>query len=236
MKLPTDRRFDPLSTATRESPIPEGLYLLCDDGAGPDLPLVDKASLLLEGGARILQVRIKRARGAAALEAVRAVAARCRAAKALCIVNDRVDWALLSGADGVHLGDEDLPPSAARELLGPSAIIGVTCRDPPSIRAALEARASYVGVGPVFPTRSKQVNAALLGLERLEAIAKDSPLPVVAISGIGLTRIASVARTGVHGAAVLSDPWEAASVPERVRALTAAFASGRSERSLARRT
>ncbi|NRD47341.1 thiamine phosphate synthase, partial [Corallococcus exiguus] len=109
-------------------PLPQGPYLLCDDSIRPELPLVDKAGQLLQGGARVLQLRMKHTPPREALVAARAVVALCRRAGAVCLINDRVDLALLSDAHGVHVGDEDLPPEAARELLGPGRYVGVTAR------------------------------------------------------------------------------------------------------------
>ncbi|NMO17027.1 thiamine phosphate synthase, partial [Pyxidicoccus fallax] len=117
--------------------LPRGLYVLCDDTVLPELPLVDKAARLVAGGAKVVQLRMKRTPLGAALAAAREVAALCRRAGAVCLVNDRVDLALLAGADGVHVGDEDLPPEAARELLGPGRLVGVTARGVEGARAAL---------------------------------------------------------------------------------------------------
>ncbi|MHB8874006.1 MAG: thiamine phosphate synthase [Myxococcaceae bacterium] len=205
--------------------LPGGLYGLCDDSLRRDLPLVEKAARLLDGGVRVLQLRMKETPLPKALRAARLVCALCRAQGALCLVNDRVDLALLCGADGVHLGEEDLPPEAARELLGQGRLIGVTARTLAAIEAALRAGADYVGVGPVFPSTTKQTAFATLGLGGLSAIASQSPLPVVAISGIGLSNIAQVAATGVRGAAVAGDLLCAPDIATRARSLALAFDS-----------
>lgn len=207
--------------------LPRGPYLLCDDTVLPEVPLVDKAARLVAGGARVVQLRMKRTPPRAALAAAREVSALCRRAGVLCLVNDRVDLALLAGADGVHVGDEDLPPEAARELLGPGRLVGVTARGVEGARAARAAGADYVGVGPLFGTTTKQVPAPVLGLEAFAAVVRDSPLPVVGIGGVGLENIARVASTGAHGAAVVSDALLAGDIAERVRRLVAAFERGR---------
>ncbi|WP_163999911.1 thiamine phosphate synthase [Pyxidicoccus caerfyrddinensis] len=206
--------------------LPRGPYLLCDDTVLPDVPLVDKAARLVAGGARVVQLRMKRTPPREALAAAREVAALCRRAGALCLLNDRVDLALLAGADGVHVGDEDLPPEAARELLGPGRLVGVTVRGVDGARAAREAGADYVGVGPLFGTTTKQVAAPVLGLEAFAAVVKGSPLPVVGIGGVGLANISRVAAAGAHGAAVVSDALLAGDIAERVRQLVAAFERG----------
>ncbi|MCY1021456.1 thiamine phosphate synthase [Pyxidicoccus sp. MSG2] len=212
--------------APPRSMLPRGPYLLCDDTVLPEVPLVDKAARLVAGGARVVQLRMKRTPPREALVAAREVAALCRRAGALCLLNDRVDLALLAGADGVHVGDEDLPPEAARELLGPGRLVGVTVRGVEGARAAREAGADYVGVGPLFGTTTKQVAAPVLGLEAFAAVVKGSPLPVVGIGGVGLANIARVAAAGAHGAAVVSDALLAGDIAERVRQLVAAFERG----------
>jgi thiamine-phosphate pyrophosphorylase len=214
--------------------LPAGLYALCDDGARPEVEMAQKARWLLEGGVRVLQVRHKRTPERRALDELAGVVALCRQAGAVCLVNDRVDWALACNADGAHVGDLDLPPEEARRALGPARILGVTVRNGEAARRASAAGADYVGGGPVFSTRTKSVDAPLLGLAGLEALVRASPLRVVAIAGIGLSNIADVARAGAHGAAVLSDLLEAADVPARARALAAAFATGAGGRTLPR--
>lgn len=207
-------------------PLPRGLYAVCDDGVRPDLPLPEQARLLVAGGVRIAQIRCKRLSGRAAWEAVLAAVAELRAGGALALVNDRVDWALLAGADGVHLGDDDLRPEEARALLGSEAVVGVTVRSAEGAQRAKEAGASYVGLGPVFATRTKEVPAPPLGLEGLRREMTRSPLPVVAIGGLGESSLPAVAAAGAHAAAVISDLWNASDVPTRVRVLQAAFQLG----------
>ncbi|HLL06403.1 MAG TPA: thiamine phosphate synthase [Myxococcaceae bacterium] len=213
--------------------LPQGPYLLCDDSVRPELPLAQKAARLLAGGARVLQLRMKRTPPREALAAAREVVAACHRAGALCLLNDRVDLALLSGADGVHVGDEDLPPEAARELLGPARLVGVTVRNAAGARAAKAAGADYVGVGPVFGTTTKQVPAPVLGVEAFAAVVRECPLPVVGIGGVGLSNIAQVAAAGAHCAAVASDALLAADISEQVRRLSAAFDTGLRGASLA---
>ncbi len=222
-----------MSTPPARPGLPRGLYLLCDDTVRPELPLGEKAAHLLAGGASILQLRMKRTPPREALAAAREVVAACRHVGAVCLLNDRVDLALLAGADGVHVGDEDLPPAAARELLGPGRLVGVTVRHAAGARAAQEAGADYVGLGPVFGTRTKQVPAPVLGLEAFAAVVRESPLPVVGIGGVGLANIAQVAATGAHGAAVVSDALLAEDIAEQVRRLRAAFDTAQRGASLA---
>jgi thiamine-phosphate pyrophosphorylase len=200
---------------------PSGVYALCDDAIHPEVPLLTQVEAALAGGATTLQLRMKRTALAQAVEIAAAAKDACRRAGALCLVNDRPDVALLAGADGVHVGEEDIPPAAARQILGARAWIGATVRGVEGARAAAAQGADYVGLGPIFVTRTKQVAVPPLGLARLAEVAKESPLPVVAIAGIDLSNIADVAKAGARAAAVLGAMWGplgiAASVAELVR-------------------
>ena len=209
-----------------EPGLPRGLYAVVDDGIRPELPLPEKARLLARAGVQVAQLRCKRGRAREAWEAVRESVRILRDAGVVTLVNDRVDWALLSHADGVHVGDEDLPPAEARALLGPLRLLGVTVRSAAGAREAAAAGASYVGLGPVFPSRTKDVPAPPLGLERLRREVAESPIPVVAIGGIGLDTISEVARTGVHGVAVVSDLWVGGNLRLRIEALQRGFHLG----------
>ncbi|MBI3182484.1 MAG: thiamine phosphate synthase [Myxococcales bacterium] len=216
-----------MENGSRQARLPRGLYALCDDSVRPELPLEEKAQRLLDGGARVLQLRMKRTADREALAAARGVVALCRVAGALCLVNDRVDLALLAGADGAHVGEEDLPAQNARALLGPHRLLGVTARNLAEVRAARAAGADYAGVGPVFESGTKRLAVPLLGLAGLAELARESPLPLVAISGIGLRNIREVAACGVHGAAVASDLLLAPDIAGRARELARAFERGR---------
>lgn len=209
---------------------PSGLYALCDDVFRPEVPVEAQGEALLRGGARVLQLRLKQTGPARAVEIASWLAERCRAAGAVLLVNDRVDWALLAGADGVHLGAEDLPPEDARRVLGPDAVVGVTVRSAGEAEAARRAGADYVGLGPVFAPVSKQVDAPVLGLEAFRREAARSSLPVVAIGGIGRTTIRSVAAAGAHGAAVVSDLLSAQDIASRARELEEEFQRGVQDR------
>lgn len=217
--------------------LPGGLYALIDDGLRPELSLEHKAQGALEGGARVLQLRLKRTPEREAIAACRKVAALCREGSAVFLINDRVDWALLCGAHGVHLGAEDLPVGDARKLLGPEALIGATVRGLAGAIEAHQAGASYVGLGPIFHSGTKKVDAPLLGVQGLAQVSAASPLPVVAISGITLENIDQVASAGAHGAAVASDLLLGEPISLRARQLGEAFARGkRSPARLASRT
>jgi thiamine-phosphate pyrophosphorylase len=146
------------------------------------------------------------------------------AGRALLIVNDRADLAVLSGADGLHVGDEDLPVAEARRLLGPGMLLGRTCRSAEAARAALAEGADHVGYGPVFSSRTKPLDAGPFGLDGLRATCAAVPAPVVAISGIGLENIAGVAEAGAACAAVIGDLFAQGDPRARAALLARAFA------------
>lgn len=216
--------------------LPSGLYVVCDDTLLPSVPVTQAARWLLAGRPAVLQLRLKRTPSREAVGVAREVVALCRAAGVPSIVNDRVDWALMAGADGAHVGEEDLPVEEARRLLGPARLLGATVRNLEGLLRAQQAGADHVGLGPVFPTSTKQLAATPLGLEGLAGVCARAPLPVVAIAGIHGGNITEVAAAGAHGAAVVSAPFsggtDAASVEAAVRALCAGFDKGRALRSL----
>lgn len=114
----------------------------------------------------------------------------------LFIVNDHVDLALLVGADGVHVGQDDLPVEAVRRLAGPDMIIGLSTHSPEQAKAALKMEVDYIGVGPIFPTNTKKDVCAPVGLEYLEYVVQNIPLPFVAIGGIKEHNIQEVRKRG----------------------------------------
>ena len=186
------------------------LYAIIDEesaGRG-GRTVVDLASAMLDGGATFLQLRMKHASGAAFLAAARTVVARAHAAGARVIVNDRADIAALAGADGVHVGQDDLPPAAVRTIVGGAAVVGLSTHTPAQIAAALAEPISYLAIGPVFGTATKATGYEAVGLDavrRAAAQAGEKGIPVVAIGGITLERAASVLEAGAASVAVISD-------------------------------
>jgi thiamine-phosphate pyrophosphorylase len=153
-------------------------------------------------------VRAKRASGAAFLELAAAVVSLAHAAGATVIVNDRADIARLAGADGVHVGQDDLAPVLVRRVLGDEAIVGRSTHTPAQIVDACAEPVSYVAVGPVFATSSKVTGYDAVGLERVRGAADDvraHDLPLVAIGGITLDTAAAVIAAGAASVAVIGD-------------------------------
>jgi thiamine-phosphate pyrophosphorylase len=174
----------------------------------------------------VVQLRWKDAPSGELLQATRRLVALA-AGRALVILNDRPDLAVLAGADGVHLGEEDLPVAEARAIVGDGLLLGRSTRTLADGLAALAAGADHVGFGPIFATATKSIAAAPRGLAMLRQVAAGLPAPVVAIGGIGLDSIGAVAAAGAACAAVIGALFDAAEPRARAVALAAAFAAGR---------
>lgn len=185
------------------------------------------AATAAENGATIVQYRDKAATTRVMVETARAIRAALAATGVPLVVNDRIDVALAAGADGVHLGRDDMEPEAARRLLGPAAIVGVTVKDAADAEAAIAAPVDYACIGGVFETLSKRNPDPPLGLFGFEALrariaAARPELPVGAIAGIDGPRADAVVRAGASGVAVISAVFRAADVAAATRALRAA--------------
>jgi thiamine-phosphate pyrophosphorylase len=185
----------------------------------------DEAAAAISGGAAVIQVRLKDAPAGEVLKVAREIVALARG-RALVLVNDRADLALLSGADGVHVGDEDLPVPEARRLLGPELLVGRTTRTLAEARLAVAEGADHVGFGPIFATTTKALAVPPRGLGPLREISASLGAPVVAIGGIGADTIADVAGAGAACAAVVGAIFGKGDPVENARRLTAAFEAG----------
>lgn len=182
----------------------EGLYGIAN-GTDPE-GIASMTEALLASGARVVQVRWKHAPAGPLIALVRALMPRCHEAGARCLVNDRVDVAAIAGADGVHLGDDDLPLETVRAQLPAGAWVGISTHSLDGVDAAVRAGADYLGFGPVFETDSRPDPSPVVHLEGLRAaVVRAGKVPVVAIGGIGTQNIADVARTGCAAAAVIAD-------------------------------
>lgn len=171
---------------------------------------VRQAEKALEGGATMIQLRRKLASGSELYTWTEKIQKLCRRHNAVCIVNDRVDIALAAKADGVHLGQEDLPLEAARKLLGNQRIIGVTVSTVTEAKRAERQGCSYAGLGHIFPTVSKKKSSEPVGLKRIREISAFLTVPILAIGGIGTDNVCEVISAGADGIAVISAVSEAA--------------------------
>lgn len=158
---------------------------------------------VIDGGARIVQLREKSLPPEAFLAEARRFTALCREKGAVSIINDSVSIALEAGADGVHVGQSDLEAGRARALLGPDKLVGVSVHTPEEARRAQAAGASYLGAGAAFATDTK-ADAAPISRETMRAITDAAALPVVAIGGIHRENILELKGLGLAGAAVVS--------------------------------
>lgn len=181
----------------------------------------EQVAILSDGGATLIQLREKIdpplrffAEAEAALQVARGRGARI-------IINDRVDIALALGADGVHLGQEDLPPDAARRILGNDAIIGFSTHNLEQARLAAQMPVDYVAIGPIFATTTKQSANVPLGLEELQRVRYAlGNIPLVAIGGLTSENIAAAVNAGADAVALIGDIWESAlEAPARIRRL-----------------
>lgn len=199
-----------------------GLYVIVDPAACAGRSPIDIAEMALAGGAAIIQWRDKQRDKGAQLGDARAIAARCRAEGALFIVNDHADLAVACNADGVHLGQHDLPIEAVRPVIGRPSIIGVSTNNVAEAVRAQEAGADYVAVGSIFPTGTK-TDTRPADLDRIRAIKAAVRVPVVAIGGIDASNIAGVIAAGADAAAVIGAVCAAADPEAASRRLAAAF-------------
>lgn len=167
---------------------------------------LDLSKSYLDGGARLLQLRAKRLPSGPFLDLCDALVRAATPYQSSIVVNDRADVAALAGAAGVHVGQEDLAPADARRLLGPAAIVGISTHTVAQIEAALHTPISYLAVGPVFGTTTKDTGYAAVGLGLVTTAARMAgPIPVVAIGGITLETASSVLEAGATAVAVIGD-------------------------------
>lgn len=197
---------------------PSVYYAMVDPAGGHDP--VALARILLEAGARIIQLRLKDAPSRDFLAAARTIVGLCRERGALMIVNDRADIARLAEADGVHVGQDDLPVAAARAIVGAGRIVGVSTHGVEQARTAEAEGADYIGFGAIYPGGLKNV-ANAQGLERLRAVRSAVRIPIVAIGGITEATAPAVLAAGANAVAIISDVARAADPGAKARALIA---------------
>jgi thiamine-phosphate pyrophosphorylase len=198
--------------------IPSHFYAMIDAAGGHDP--VALADTMLEAGARIMQLRLKDLPARDLLAIARQIAAHCRQRGAIFIVNDRVDIAMLAGADGVHLGQEDLPLEAARRVAGATMMVGISTHNVEQARAAEAGGADYLGFGPMYAGGLKNI-AAGKGLNSLRAMRAAVKIPIVAIGGITEAKVPEVLDAGADAAAIITDVVKAPDIGAKVSAILA---------------
>jgi thiamine-phosphate pyrophosphorylase len=188
------------------------LHILTDFHFQQRLSHAELAERAIAGGADVIQFRQKPGTIRGKLYELQRTAAACRTGGALLIVDDHLDLALAVGAGGVHLGQDDLPVTIARTVLGDELVIGATASNADEARRAEDQGADYIGFGPVFPTSSKTNPAPIQGLRGLEAACRAVEVPVIGIAGMTPERVRSVLEAGAHGVAVMTAVTTAADV------------------------
>ena len=188
-------------------PMQLSVYLIADEQLCRDRGLMATIDAAVEGGATIVQVRAPELPGGQLYEEVNEIVRRLAKTDVPVIVNDRVDVAVAAGAQGVHVGQSDLPPTAVRAVAGPDMIVGLSARTPAHVATLAQlppGTVDYIGTGPAFATTTKSDTAPPIGPSGIQRIVATSPLPVVGIGGIDLKNASQIYETGVAGVAVAS--------------------------------
>lgn len=194
------------------------LYAVTDRAWVGKLTLPQQVEAALKGGATCVQLREKNLADSSILAEAREISALCKQYRVPFILNDNVALAAQCGADGVHLGQEDMDPAQARRILGPDAIIGVSAHNVAEAKAAVAAGADYLGCGAMFATTTK-TNVTALPKETLRAICAAVGVPVIAIGGISKQNLLSLAHCGEAGVALVSAIFAAEDIEEECREL-----------------
>ncbi len=206
--------------ASSRFPSDAPLYFVTDHNLTAGRPQLEVIRAALEGGVRLVQYRDKQLKDPDFLREGREAVALCRQHGAILLVNDRVEAALDIGADGVHLGQDDMDPDDARAMLGPRAIIGLSTHDRKEVLAARERRLDYINIGPMFPTATKEHSRyGALGADQVLELAKLSPLPFTTMGGIKKGHLRDLFRRGVKTVAMVTEISMAPDVAGRVREL-----------------
>lgn len=177
------------------------------------------AERAIGGGADTIQYRSKTTDVRRMIREAGEVSEVCRRHGVLFLVNDRIDVCLAVGADGVHLGREDMPLRVARDILGSGKVIGGTVRGVGHLREAIAESADYVGLGPIFRTSSKSLSIEPLGLETVREVSAASSIPIIAIAGISVDNASSIIAAGAAGVAVIGAVCAAPDVTAAAREL-----------------
>jgi thiamine-phosphate pyrophosphorylase len=208
-------KYQPMTTSRNHHPLSD-LYLILDPSVSPENPLSEALTQSARAGVKIFQYRNK----SASMKEAYAEALPLRKLAAelgvLFIVNDRCDLALAVDADGVHVGQGDLPLELARKVMGPDKLIGISTHNPDQVLAANAGKPDYLGFGPIFKPGSKQDHDPVVGIEGLRAIRALTSLPVFAIGGITVENVGDVMKAGANGVAVISAILKAPDITQAV--------------------
>lgn len=198
--------------------IPLGIYGITGENFANGKTNIECVEAMIKGGIKIIQYREKNKSMGKKLEEAKAIREICRKNNVLFIVNDNIDIALLVDADGVHVGQDDLPPNEVRKLIGDNKIIGLSTHSPEQGKKAFEnPDVDYIGVGPIFPTTTK--DTAPVGIEYLDYVVKNLDIPFVAIGGIKEHNIDKIIDHGAKRICLVSDIVGAPNIEEKVKFL-----------------
>ena len=206
-----------------------GVCAILDGGLGSPAALIGMAGRLRAGGLRVFQLRMKDTPDREVLITARAI--RRRVAGCALLLNDRCDLARAAGADGVHLGQDDLPVRDARRLLGPGSVVGSSAGTPDEVHAVVGEAPDYISLGPAFATSTKRDAGRSLGSAGLRRLARLVPacLPVLAVGGITPDNVGNVVGAGAQAAASASCWWRTRDPGRAARAMLDAFAAAQKQ-------
>lgn len=203
--------------------LPRGIYGITDSKSGKGKNLLTYSEEILKAGVKILQYRDKRSCGKERFENAKALRELTKKYDALLIINDDVGVAIAVKADGVHVGQNDLPITEVRKLVGNEMIIGLSTHIPEEALKAVEDGADYIGVGPIFPTQTKEDVCAPVGFDYLEYVEKNVDIPYVAIGGIKLCNMNEILKRGAKSIAIVSEIVGAENTYEKAKEIIAYF-------------
>jgi thiamine-phosphate pyrophosphorylase len=210
-------------TKKNKPALPPGIYAITAEKFSQGRTTIEVVQAMIDGGIRIIQYREKRPTKsfAAMLAECQEIRRLTRDAGVLFIVNDYADIARLVDADGVHVGQDDLPVSAVRQLIGCDKLIGLSTHSPEQAAAAVIAGADYIGVGPIFATTTKEDVCLPVGLKYLDHVVRTCPLPFVAIGGIKEQNIGQIIQRGAKTVCLVTEIVGARDIVTTVQRLQA---------------
>ncbi len=208
-------------------PFDLSLYLVTDEGLAGPRGVVETVRAAIAGGVTLVQLRDPHGKGGYQVEIARALLAILRPHGIPLIINDRVDVALAVDADGVHVGQSDIPAGLVRQMIGPDRILGLSISKADELAAPDLAAADYLGIGPIFATPTKTNAAAPIGFDGLGTLTAATSLPVVAIGGLKAEHVGPSLAAGAAGLAVVSAIMAAADPAAAAAAFSAAIAKAR---------
>ncbi|MBU2701449.1 thiamine-phosphate pyrophosphorylase [Sporomusaceae bacterium BoRhaA] len=200
----------------RKNPLPSDLYALTAEEYSLGRSNIAVVKEMLEAGIKIIQYREKGKKQRVKYEECQEIRKMTLAYDATFIVDDDVEIAKLVGADGIHIGQEDLPIDVVRNIVGEDMIIGLSTHSPEQAEAAVRAGADYLGVGPIFSTKTKKDVCSPVGFDYLDYVVSHVTIPFVAIGGIKANNVAEVVKHGANCVALVTEIVGASNIPVKI--------------------